>query len=460
MAALPFFGSSSATSAASSSAAAPSAAAGSETLQLFVRAREPKKAVRCVRCAASTTVGDFWKQCVATAYCDGGPPPRGLRLMCAGRTLQPDSTERLDVAGVKHLSTIEVAGRLPSQGFSRIHQLLESLVETLNPAGSTGWGNSPPAEDEAAASPMASREAIMHAIDSEINEHRAEARRRGAPGAGSSPCYCMACTLRPNSALRLCGTLLHSNDVAIINLTHRVVQFMLRARVDCCSPVALFSEASGALMLYADQTHRWPHFQLRCQLSPPLSFALFWIARSAHPSFWLPLSHRWLYDAIVESLTPEGVAVAALLTLRLVRSQICPAPSATPKAWSASDRACARTRRALNGSTGGLTFKMGHVGQPPLAHSLQSCRGNSSVLRVWPMRALLTGHEEQHHSLGGPTKPAPPRCLWERPHQPTPPRSSRLSRTMQKRTLCYGSTRRRSRRCWKWLLDRRRPICF
>jgi len=279
---LPFFGNAAGPSTAAGPSAAHTAAAGPD-IQVFVRAREPKKPIRCVKCAASTSVSDFWEQWVAPAYCGSGPAPLGLRLMVAGRTLEPDSQQRLDEAGVRHLSTVEVAGRLPSQGFARMHQLLENLVETLAPAVSTGSaGNSPPpaADDDAPPSPMASREPIMHAIDSEINEHRLESRRRGLPGATVSHCHCMACTLRPNSALRLCGTLLHSNDVAIINLTFRVVQFVLRARVDCCAAVVLFSEASGALI---------------CPLR----------------------AHRWLYSAVIDALTPEGVAVASLLTLRL-----------------------------------------------------------------------------------------------------------------------------------------------
>lgn len=255
MAALPFFGSSS-SAGPSSSAAVPSAAAGPDMLQLFVRAREPKKPCRCIRCPSTTTVSQFWEQWVAPAYCGGGPPPRGLRLMCAGRTLAPDSVQGLAAAGVQHLATVEVAGRLPSQGFARMHQLLEKLVETLAPAGSTGSGNSPSGDDNDASLPTASREPIMHAIDAEINEHRAEARRHVPPGTPVSPCHCMACTLRPNSALRLCGTLLHSNDVAIINLAFRVVQFVLRARADCCTPVVLFSETSGALVLCGGDAYR------------------------------------------------------------------------------------------------------------------------------------------------------------------------------------------------------------
>jgi hypothetical protein len=176
--------------------------------------------------------------------------------MCAGRTLAADSGQRLLAAGVQHLSTVEVTGRLPSQGFARVHQLLENLVETLAPAASTGSGNSPSGNDDDVCSPAASREPIMHAIDAEINEHRAEARRHELPGTPVSPCHCMACTLRPNSALRLCGTLLHSNDVAIINLTFRVVQFVLRARADCCAPVVFFSETSGALLLYGGEAYR------------------------------------------------------------------------------------------------------------------------------------------------------------------------------------------------------------
>jgi len=285
-ASLPFFGSKGDAGPSTSTAAAPSAAGGSETLLLFVRLSDPLKPPRSVYCPGSTTVRSFWEGWVAPLLRGRAVPPTGLRFLVAGRTIEPDCCARLVDVGVSHLSTIEVAGRLPSQGFSRLHQLLENLVETLAPvasatagSGGGGGGKDPPADDEPSHS-LASREPIMHAIDTEIGDHRAAARCCGG-GTSASPCHCMACTLRPNSALRLCGTLLHSNDVAVIGLTHRVVQYLLRARVDCCAPVASFSEATGALVLLADE------------------------------------GHRWLYDAVVDALTPEGVAVAALLTLRL-----------------------------------------------------------------------------------------------------------------------------------------------
>ncbi|EOD42169.1 hypothetical protein EMIHUDRAFT_447616 [Emiliania huxleyi CCMP1516] len=250
-ASLPFFGSKGDAGPSTSTAAAPSAAGGSETLLLFVRLSDPLKPPRSVYCPGSTTVRSFWEGWVAPLLRGRAVPPTGLRFLVAGRTIEPDCCARLVDVGVSHLSTIEVAGRLPSQGFSRLHQLLENLVETLAPvasatagSGGGGGGKDPPADDEPSHS-LASREPIMHAIDTEIGDHRAAARCCGG-GTSASPCHCMACTLRPNSALRLCGTLLHSNDV-----------------------------------LLADE------------------------------------GHRWLYDAVVDALTPEGVAVAALLTLRL-----------------------------------------------------------------------------------------------------------------------------------------------
>ena len=148
-ASLPFFGSKGDAGPSTSTAAAPSAAGGSETLLLFVRLSDPLKPPRSVYCPGSTTVRSFWEGWVAPLLRGRAVPPTGLRFLVAGRTIEPDCCARLVDVGVSHLSTIEVAGRLPSQGFSRLHQLLENLVETLAPvasatAGSGGGGAGAP----------------------------------------------------------------------------------------------------------------------------------------------------------------------------------------------------------------------------------------------------------------------------------------------------------------------------
>ena len=93
----------------------------------------------------------------------------------------------------------------------------------------------------------------------------------------------MACTLRPPSTLSLCGALLHSTDAAVVNMTFRVLLALLRARADCARPPVYFHEQSGALTQQAEDEY-----------APAL------------------------YRAVQSALTPEGVAIASLLTLKQV----------------------------------------------------------------------------------------------------------------------------------------------
>jgi hypothetical protein len=123
----------------------------------------------------------------------------------------------------------------------------------------------------------------MHAIDAEIkrgSSSRADAQRF---------CSCLSCTRRPNSTLWLCGALLHSPDAAVVNITFRVVQLMLHASVDCPAPLVYFDEESGAITLGARE------------------------AEYGH-----------VFEAVQEALTPEGVAIASLLSQRLVMLPLTP----------------------------------------------------------------------------------------------------------------------------------------
>jgi hypothetical protein len=188
-----------------------------------------------------------------------------------------DAHTTLSALGVGHLSTVDVVGQLPSQGFAQLHQLVEHLHEMLAPVGPAN--TSPPAVEESSSS----REPIMHAIDAEIkrgSSSRADAQRF---------CSCLSCTRRPNSTLWLCGALLHSPDAAVVNITFRVVQLMLHASVDCPAPLVYFDEESGAITLGARE------------------------AEYGH-----------VFEAVQEALTPEGVAIASLLSQRLVMLPLTP----------------------------------------------------------------------------------------------------------------------------------------
>ena len=140
-----------------------------------------------------------------------------LRLVWGGRTLEISADKTVRDHGIPALATLEVLGRLPSQGFSRLHQLMEHLLETLAPAAPAG--SPPPADDETP--PNNSREPIMHAVDAEIA--RLKSQQLGSP----EPCSCLSCTGTPNSTLTLCGALLHCTDAAVVNVAYRVSQVPL-----------------------------------------------------------------------------------------------------------------------------------------------------------------------------------------------------------------------------------------
>ena len=214
----------------------------------------------------------FWDTVVVPALDGWGIARSGLRLACRGRAIPLDLETTLSAAGVAELSTVDVVGRLPSQGFSQLHQLMEHLLEMLAPVAPASAA--PPAAEEASSA----REPIMHAIDAEI--------KRASAWQGADcyrVCSCLSCAQQPNSTLWLCGALLHSTDAAVVNITFRVVQLLLHARTDCPAPIVYFDEDSGALTLGA----RAADFQ-------------------------------WLFEAVQDALTPEGVAIASLLSQRLV----------------------------------------------------------------------------------------------------------------------------------------------
>jgi len=276
------------------SPAGPSSSSASETcsppgdvLNVFLR-HPTKDELQCVRCSDSTPVFVFWDRFVVPLLGDRSPSPVGMRLICSGRTLDISTERSLADCGVHQLSTLELGGRLPSQGFSRMHQLLEHLVETLAPISSQA-GSAPPSADEPL--PLSAREPIMHAIDAEISEIRSQMRPCDPElpelSVPAPPCCCMSCTRRPNSTLWLCGVLLHSTDAAVVNLTYRVVQLLLRARADCAAPICFFNEQSGALTLGGEEAR-----------------------------FGSGGGGEELYSLVQEALTPEGVAIASLLTLR------------------------------------------------------------------------------------------------------------------------------------------------
>eukprot|EP00308_Calcidiscus_leptoporus_P024210 CAMPEP_0119355014 /NCGR_PEP_ID=MMETSP1334-20130426/3942_1 /TAXON_ID=127549 /ORGANISM="Calcidiscus leptoporus, Strain RCC1130" /LENGTH=1106 /DNA_ID=CAMNT_0007368737 /DNA_START=103 /DNA_END=3423 /DNA_ORIENTATION=+ len=243
-------------------------------LNIFLR-HPTTRALQCVRCSEGTPVLAFWERFVSPLLGvrhHAAAVPQHARLMCAGRTLHVSQDVSLADCGVGQLATIELAAQLPSQGFSRMHQLLEHLVETLTPVSCNG--STTPSPDEPP--PLSAREPIMHAVEAEISEIRSEIRIRA-----DTACCCLSCTRKPNSTLWLCGVLLHSTDAAIVNLAYRVVQLLLRARADCAAPVTFFNEQSGALTLNGEESR-----------------------------------FGWLHHLVHEALTPEGVAIASLLTLR------------------------------------------------------------------------------------------------------------------------------------------------
>jgi hypothetical protein len=211
----------------------------------------------------------FWETVIEPALGRRGMSPTNLRLLCRGRRVTLGQDVTLADAGITPLSTVEVSGWLPSQGFSRLHQLMEHLLEMLAPIEPPAA--TPPADDAASSS----REPIMHAIDAELKRLSARQEAGGC-------CACLSCTQRPNSTLWLCGYLLHSTDAAVVNLTFRVVQLLLHARTDCPAPIVFFNEDAGALTLGAREAE-----------------------------------FGWVFDLVQDALTPEGVAIASLLCQRL-----------------------------------------------------------------------------------------------------------------------------------------------
>lgn len=231
--------------------------------------------IMCVRVSCSTSTLALWEAVVEPALRRRGMSPSGMRLMCRGRRVDLDHRISLADMGVSPLTTLDVVGWLPSQGFSRLHQLMEHLLEMLAPI--VPPGQSPPsAADDATPS---SREPIMHAIDAEAkrlaSRHVCEESRGGG-------CACLSCTRRPNSTLWLCGYLLHSTDAAVVTLTFRVVQLLLHARTECPAPLVFFCEESGALTLGGREAE-----------------------------------FGRLLELVQDALTPEGVAIASLLSQRL-----------------------------------------------------------------------------------------------------------------------------------------------
>lgn len=269
---------SSSSSSSSSSASSAKDSSNSSLANVFLRPPTARsRAPLSLRVATSESTLTFWETTVLPACKRWGIHPAGLRLACCGHMIPVDAHTTLSALGVGHLSTVDVVGQLPSQGFAQLHQLVEHLHEMLAPVGPAN--TSPPAVEESSSS----REPIMHAIDAEIkrgSSSRADAQRF---------CSCLSCTRRPHSTLWLCGALLHSPDAAVVNITFRVVQLMLHASVDCPAPLVYFDEESGAITLGARE------------------------AEYGH-----------VFEAVQEALTPEGVAIASLLSQRLVMLPLTP----------------------------------------------------------------------------------------------------------------------------------------
>ena len=226
------------------------------SLRLFLREPTPKGRLLCVTANGDMSVEAFWERFVSPVM-GGGGPPAGARLMCAGRTIDPASHHSLRSHGINSHSTLSLAGRLHSQGFSQLHQLMEHLSGTLAPlaapAQAATGGTAPPVAEDPPA--LLAREPIMLAIEGQVEQCRSTTSMRDdgdGPGSRGWPCGCMSCTRRPNSTLWLCGNLLHSTDAAVVNLTFRVVNLLLRSRADCPAPVVAFNEQSGALTLMSD----------------------------------------------------------------------------------------------------------------------------------------------------------------------------------------------------------------
>ena len=270
--AMPFFSSSSTTNSSASSSSE------GEIFSVFVRCPAQKAPeLRCVRIAATSSTLAFWEAAVEPLLRKRGMATSSMRLLCRGKLLELSRSITVKEAGVGHLSTIEVAASLPSQGFSRLHQLMEHLLEMLYPV--VPPGQQPPAADDGTTS---SREPIMHAIDAEVKRLSCRLSAVAWADPARRCCSCLSCTQRPSSTLWLCGALLHSSDAAVVNLTFRVVQLLLHARTECPAPLLYFAEECGALTLGAREA-----------------------------------DFGWLLDQVHTALTPEGVAIASLLSQRL-----------------------------------------------------------------------------------------------------------------------------------------------
>ena len=185
------------------------------TSTVFVRALGSKK-LHCVLVDEGMSTLALWEQHVAP-HLWASSSLTELRLVWGGRTLEISADKTVGDHGIPALATLEVLGRLPSQGFSRLHQLMEHLLEALAPAAPAG--SPPPADDETP--PNNSREPIMHAVDAEIA--RLKSQQLDSP----EPCSCLSCTGAPNSTLTLCGALLHCTDAAVVNVAYRVSQVPL-----------------------------------------------------------------------------------------------------------------------------------------------------------------------------------------------------------------------------------------
>ena len=185
------------------------------TCTVFVRSLG-SKALHCVLVDEGMSTLALWEQHVAP-HLWASSSLNELRLVWGGRTLEISAYKTVRDHGIPVLATLEVLGRLPSQGFSRLHQLMEHLLEALAPAAPAG--SPPPADDETP--PNNSREPIMHAVDAEI------ARLKSQQLSSPEPCSCLSCTGAPNSTLTLCGALLHCTDAAVVNVAYRVSQVPL-----------------------------------------------------------------------------------------------------------------------------------------------------------------------------------------------------------------------------------------
>ena len=339
--------------------AGPSGSAPGTQFNLFIRP-PGVKIPRCVRVTQTISTLDVWHRHVVPAL-GFVPAPKELRLVWSGRTLEISSSQTLGGYGVPPMATLDVLGRLPSQGFSRLHQLMEHLLDALAPA--VPASSIPPADDD---TPLNNaREPIMHAVDAEIS--RLKSHQLGS----LEPCSCLSCTGAPNSTLTLCGALLHCTDAAVVSVAYRVSQ----ARSGCAvaapplfQPIPpLFHPAPLArpspMETRAIPHSGWHRVLPSSTLIRTLSL-LPWLfrgkpARLNLESFFAgqvllharadcapPLVHfheqsgaltlgandaqyGWVYKAVQAALTPEGVAISSLLSLKQVQTIRTPVPPAT-----------------------------------------------------------------------------------------------------------------------------------